>query len=212
MRAADRRPMRTMSSRFARLFEPAGIEAWSSPRRRQVLGRMPKRSVCAEIGVWRGDFSATILHQVKPKRLHLIDPWRFVDSGSHAQSWYGGRIAKDQADMDAMHTRVRRRFAAPIEDGTVVIDRRDSAEAASDLPEGYFDWVYVDGDHAYEGIRRDLRLYRPLVKAGGFICGDDYRDDEWWGDGVIRAVDELVESEAVHVVLLDHAQFILQVH
>ena len=44
--------------------------------RAYLLCRMPERSVCAEIGVHEGEFSAQILDTVDPEKLHLIDPWK----------------------------------------------------------------------------------------------------------------------------------------
>ncbi len=51
---------------------------------------------------------------------------------------------------------------------------------------GEFDFVWVDGDHSYEQVRRDIKNYRPLVKAHGFIGGHDYNGCA----GVKQAVDE----------------------
>jgi predicted O-methyltransferase YrrM len=36
-----------------------------------------------------------------------------------------------------------------------------------------FDMVFIDGDHAYSSVARDIRDYAPLVVDGGYICGDD---------------------------------------
>jgi cephalosporin hydroxylase len=33
--------------------------------------------------------------------------------------------------------------------------------------------VFIDGDHAYSSVARDIRDYAPLVVDGGYICGDD---------------------------------------
>jgi hypothetical protein len=33
--------------------------------------------------------------------------------------------------------------------------------------------VFIDGDHAYSSVARDIRDYAPLVTDGGYICGDD---------------------------------------
>src|SRR6266545_2218953 len=65
----------------------------------------PKGSVCAEIGVWQGDFSARILDLVKPSKLHLVDPWQFVAAEPYRQARYGGLRAHGQADMDRLYTR-----------------------------------------------------------------------------------------------------------
>ena len=31
------------------------------------------------------------------------------------------------------------------------------------------DFLFLDGDHTYEGIRQDFEMYSPLVKKGGII-------------------------------------------
>jgi hypothetical protein len=51
----------------------------------------------------------------------------------------------------------------------------------------FADLVYIDGDHSYEGCKRDIEIYRQ--KARRVICGDDYMERE--GFGVIEAVTKL---------------------
>jgi cephalosporin hydroxylase len=31
------------------------------------------------------------------------------------------------------------------------------------------DFLFIDGDHTYEGVKKDFEMYKPLVKKGGFI-------------------------------------------
>jgi hypothetical protein len=78
------------------------------------------------------------------------------------------------------------------------------------FPDAYFDWVYVDGDHSYEGCSRDLELYAPKVRSGGFLLVDDYKTG-WWGDGLIRAVDEFAARPAVEWVARQGDQVVLRV-
>ena len=32
-----------------------------------------------------------------------------------------------------------------------------------------FDFLFIDGDHSYDGVKRDFEMYSPLVKKGGFV-------------------------------------------
>lgn len=41
------------------------------------------------------------------------------------------------------------------------------------LKPGSFDVVFIDADHTYEPVKKDILLSMPLVKEGGVICGDD---------------------------------------
>ncbi len=37
----------------------------------------------------------------------------------------------------------------------------------------YIDFLLIDGDHRYEGVKQDFELYRPLVRKGGIIAFHD---------------------------------------
>ena len=71
----------------------------------------------------------------------------------------------------------------------------------AEVPE--VDLVYIDGDHSYEGCKRDIELYRD--KARVCLCGDDYAErieSDGTGKtkafGVIEAVNDLL-PDAQHV-------------
>jgi hypothetical protein len=62
------------------------------------------------------------------------------------------------------------------------------------FPKNYFDAVYIDADHSYEGVMRDLQSAFGVVKDGGWIMGHDYdhnpaKSQTRWQFGVRRAVD-----------------------
>ncbi len=173
------RPLRRLRHRFTR----ASAEARERERRRQeerreLLELIPKGSVGAEVGVWKGEFSALLLAR-ELQRLYLIDPWEHRDDEGYAKAKFARR---GQSEMDAIYEGVVRRFAGkPVE-----ILRRRSTEVAQ-LPA--LDWAYIDGDHTYSGALADLEHYWPMIKPGGFLCGDDYGVRGWWDDGVTKAVD-----------------------
>jgi hypothetical protein len=163
-------------------------------RRQALLKLLPAGSLGAEVGVWKGDFSAMVLQVVQPQQLHLIDPWHHQESQSYDDTWYGARLPGGQESMDQIHSDVLARFQGEIDRGQVVVHRANSLEAAATFPDYYFDWVYIDGDHHYAFVRSDLFAFLPKVKSGGLICGDDYHKRGWWGDGVVRAVNEFAEQ------------------
>jgi hypothetical protein len=137
--------------------------------RLRVLFLVPPCAVCAEIGVWKGDFSERLLKLRQPYELHLIDPWQF--ESKYPCRWYGGDVAKNQSDMDNIKDSVYRRFAG---NSAVIIHRSKSFEAATEFPNGYFDWIYIDGDHSREAVLNDLEAWHTKVKLQGVIVLDDY--------------------------------------
>jgi Methyltransferase domain len=173
-----------------------------------VIRQLPRGSVGAEIGVWKGDFSARLLRRVRPRHLHLVDPWAFADDPRYASAWYGGALATSQGDMDAVHRAVLDRFGAEIAGGRVTVHRATSVEAAAAI--GEVDWVYVDGDHTYDAVLADLAAWAPKVRPGGVIAGDDYGETgQWWGDGVQRAVAEFTASGGWRLAAVHGSQFLL---
>lgn len=174
--------------------------------RRELVGRLRTSGIGAEIGVWKGEFSAELVRQTRPQSLHLVDPWSF--SGELPQRWYGGAKARDQKDMDAIYSSVVTKFAKKPE---VRIHRMRSSHAAPLFPDGHFDWIYIDGDHSYETVLQDLTLWGPKVRRGGILAGDDYQ----WRDeagllSVARAVREYIVLAGFPEPELLSGQFLFQ--
>lgn len=53
------------------------------------------------------------------------------------------------------------------------------------------DYLFLDGDHTYEGVRRDFDMYAPLVRSGGLIALHDISEhktdtdcqvDKFWSE------------------------------
>jgi Glycosyl transferase family 2/Methyltransferase domain len=137
--------------------------------RLRMLEQMPKNGRCAEIGVWNGGFSEAILEVTKPKELVLIDPWDLLSKQSEEE-----RTHKKHADTDfmgEMFQNVSDRYGQ-LENVTIV--KGFSSDVLSAYPDNYFDWVYIDGNHQYEYVKKDIELAFKKVRAGGIIAGDDF--------------------------------------
>lgn len=175
--------------------------------RSPVLEYLPKRSVGAELGVWKGNFSAQLLEALQPTRLYLIDPWQINEDAAHKSAWYG---SKKRPDMHAIYEGVLRRFEKERQQGSVVILRQPSSAGLRAIPDNSLDFVYIDGDHEYTAARTDCFLAYEKIKAGGVICGDDYVGGKWWKDGVIRAFHDLICERNVVIAFCQGEQIILQ--
>ena len=159
--------------------------------REKLLLLMPKGGRVAEIGTFRGDFSEAILKTVQPERLHLIDPWRHQDRPDYQSD---GSNLSDRGHEDNF-AHVRARFADAVADGTVVLHREFSPEAASAFADGSLDWVYIDGMHTLDAVRADLAAWKPKLCEGGLILGHDYIETADYG--VIPAVGRIPEDRGV---------------
>lgn len=57
--------------------------------------------------------------------------------------------------------------------------------------------LFIDGDHTYEGIRKDWKNFYPLVCRGGYILVDDYGSEAF--PGVSKFLEQDVALEPVEV-------------
>jgi hypothetical protein len=176
--------------------------------RADLLSRLPRNAIGAEIGTWEGDFAARVLRRRSPRRLYLVDPWEYRAEGTYSQAFFGDRVPGGQVKMDAICEAVRSRFARDILTGRVVIVRARSSDAVSKIDDS-LGWVYIDGDHTYDAVRADIGKFYALLEPGGILAGDDYGVAGWWDDGVTRAVDEFVASESLQLTVCGQ-QFLIR--
>jgi hypothetical protein len=154
--------------------------------RGRLLQRLPKGAVVAEIGVWEGNFSRRILEICEPARLHLIDPWMYQPE--FGNTGFGRK--KNEFLMEEKYQDVVNTFK---DDLRVMVHRATSEDALNTMPDGYLDWVYIDGNHNEPFIGNDLALCLQKVKPNGIITGDDYNwQTEQSGAPVRRAVETLM--------------------
>ncbi len=70
----------------------------------------------------------------------------------------------------------------------------ESERASKLFPDQSLDCVFIDGEHSYEPFTRDAIIWKPKVKPGGYLSGDDYQTP-WLG--VIKGVDELFPQRSI---------------
>lgn len=159
----------------------------SGVRRGDLLRRLPQGTVGAEVGVFRGGFTADILRLVRPRELHLIDGWdklygeRFPNWG-----WYTrfGRLKTATALGDVRRV-LRRRDPG----GTARVHVGHDIEILRSFEDARFDWVYLDSAHDREHMIEVLDVVRTKVRTQGSIMGHDWRPDPaFLHHGVYEAV------------------------
>lgn len=121
----------------------------------------------AEIGVWRGAYSAKFC----AAGLHMlcVDPWI---------SYPAWQDTKNSLAPDAQERLMAEAYQdalARLTPLNATIVRKFSKDAAQDVPDRSLDFCYIDGNHVYDAVIEDLTIWSRKVRAGGFIAGHDYR-------------------------------------
>jgi hypothetical protein len=167
---------------FGEILSDAAVDGCSVfANRHRAIDMLPKGGTLAEVGTQTGHFANHIFKTAKPRSLHLFDL---------SLEWFDKSL-----------------LVEPIRQGQVQIHLGDSSTELGKFPDEHFDWLYIDGDHSYEGVAKDIAQAIRAVRRDGFLVFNDYTawsPLEVCNYGVLKAVNELVnggEWEFVYLAL-----------
>lgn len=144
----------------------------------------------AEIGVADGRNSLTLCQNIPGLHLYCVDPWR---------SYLGNDRGGPQSQHDGNLTLARER----LKDYDVEFVRGFSAEVGRDF-KGFLDFVYIDGNHAFDYVMEDLILWSQIVRSGGMVAGHDFY--HFRGAGVVDAVDAYTKAHGIMPMITDERE------
>jgi predicted O-methyltransferase YrrM len=140
-----------------------------------------------------------LIHATRPHTVLEIG----LDLGGTFFLW--SRAAAPDAHLIAIDTRpvgrfgdwspfsiVRRGFALAYQHVTLLMGSDSHAETTwrrveALLDGGAIDFLFIDGDHSYDGVWQDFKMYSPLVAPGGLIAFHDISQNPAdWTKGVAR--------------------------
>lgn len=166
-----------------------GIRKKVSRRWEELIARIPAAvpTVGAEVGVWKGSTAVKVLEK-RPLNTHImVDTWAAPDadslylaSGDNAAKTSDEKFENIFNDVKKATERFGQR---------AVFMRMLSREAAEQIDEHSLDYVFIDAEHTYSGVKSDIEAWRGKVKHGGWLGGHDY-DNLPKHPGVRKAVDE----------------------
>lgn len=162
------------------------IDGWMSDKELTWLAQQAqKHKSIVEIGSWKGRSTRALIDHTEGN-VWAIDHWRGQELTESPTS-LDVEVAERGSDA------IFNEFCSNTENisSTLWVIRRSSAEAAEVFKTFHthvnVDMVFLDGEHAYAGVKADIELWTPFLISGGLLCGHD-----WWHGGIKRAVRELV--------------------
>lgn len=169
---AHRMPLTELVARIAIPSEsgpPAAVFAWQRPA--EILPLLEELEtarprVVVEIGTAAGGTLLLFARVAAPEALLVSIDLRGGGFGG-GYSWWRRHIYRS--------------FARPGQ-RLVLVDGDSHAPATRELLLKHLagraiDFLFIDGDHSYAGVRQDFADYAPLVAADGLICLHDIRPD-----------------------------------
>ncbi len=177
-----------------------------------------ENGVFVEIGTHHGNFAYEILKVRNDSILYCIDPYC---------SYNDYKDAINNEIGDNLFEKTKSRLISEFGESRVKFIRKYSDEAIHDIPDN-IDFLYIDGNHQYKYVKKDLELYFSKVKKGGVIMGDDAVDTDdsrrneegdvfisWNGVesygnyGVVKAFREFVVGKDIRFSFLTANQYII---
>tara|TARA_Y100000004_G_C8911674_1_gene411194 strand:- start:334 stop:915 length:582 start_codon:yes stop_codon:yes gene_type:complete len=138
-----------------------------------------------EIGCHMGESTLMFCASNAFDEIHCMDPFKGEEEGNDML-----KIGWDEVKREFWTN--TRHFSNKIR-----LHQDFSYNMVDKFPDKYFDFIYIDANHTYEDVKKDILSYLP--KTNTLIGGHDYNPGVW--DGVVKAVDEIFPNNKIHVHL-----------
>lgn len=140
--------------------------------------------VFVELGTCWGGLAEFLLLETPCQFLYCVDPYKVFPK----DQYYDALNFTNQEFLDQKYEAVRQRLMRV---GKPVRMLRQTSYEASKMMINEISFVYIDGNHHYNEVLKDLVRWWPKVRKGGILAGDDVEDiqlDHKDGDVLIERV------------------------
>lgn len=175
-------------------LNPLGYKAEKNKGRGmlQYLQRENRKDLIGiEIGVFKGLNAKHLFEGLDIKKLYLIDPYEYGGDDGSGSYYNREELINIRENMKI--------FLNKFKDKWVLIEK-GSDEAVKEF-ETKVDFVYIDGDHSYNQVKKDIENYWKIVKNGGVLGGHDIENLFYKENGVTKAVIEFVIKNDLNLIM-----------
>ena len=148
------------------------IPGWMSEHELQWLGEQAaNKKLIIEIGSYMGR-STRVMGDATSGRVVAVDDW-FGPRNESDVNTDGTPFTEDE--RSEIEAKFHIYLSDLIQAGKVLPVKMDYNEMEySEELDVQPDMVFIDGDHSYEAVMRDISLWRERLVSGGMLCGHDF--------------------------------------
>jgi len=159
----------------------------------QLASDLAADAKVVEVGSWMGASTCFIAGglQGAAAKIYAVDNFAGLSTCGEDAAWYNRHFQKlgSNSTLEIFRTNFADLgFASRAE--PVVSDSLAAANSLAAL-RGTIDFVFIDGDHSYDGCKGDILAWAPFVKRGGVMAFHDFGSR---ADGVTRAIFETIKA------------------
>ena len=142
----------------------------------------------AEVGIGYGTHAKFVLKTTKLDKLYLVDPMCYYPNDNFVTDIMRCIPKIPNNHFNEMYELISQELS-PWKH-TITWFRTKSLDVTNqEIFDGELDCVFLDGDHSYDAVKKDLPFWWKKIRVGGKIVGDDY-----WIEWTARAVDEFAKE------------------
>lgn len=175
----DRLPEPLFSQIQTIVDSPDAIPGWCNAEKGHALAGLIVREqpqVVMELGVYQGRSLVCQALAMKHNAVSgsvcvAVDPWNMnaTQEGNlpEAEEWW------KSADFEQIHQEFLGHLKKWELEAWVHVIRQSSQDAAKEIADESVDVLHIDGNHSQLASTRDVQLYLPKLKSGGWLWMDD---------------------------------------
>ena len=159
-----------------------------------MLLHIVRGNVFVDVGCFIGGFTKIMAYIARKRngKVHSIDLFKLENQSAL------GYIHKDHNVKEIFTRHMKERGLLEY----INVIEGVSWEVSSRFEDNSVDFIFIDADHRYQSVKKDIESWYPKLKVGGIMAGHDYEFEEYDekfidvdGDGdrhhgVIKAVNE----------------------
>jgi len=150
----------------------------------------------AEIGIGYGTHAKYILKTTSVDQLVLVDPTKYYLNDGFADDIMNKKANIPGNNFNELYDLIKNELS-PWNDRYTWFRKESLTITQDEVPDESLDCVFVDGDHSYNAVVKDLPFWWKKIRSGGQLLGDDY-----WMPEVAKAVHEFANSHNLQVNFL----------
>ena len=150
-------------------------------------------STVVEVGIGYGLHAKELLKNSCLEKLYLIDPMCYYPNDSFSRDIMTTIPEKPGNQFNELFELINKELS-PWNSRYEWLRIPSLEVTNAQIADGSVDCVFVDGDHSYSAVKKDLAFWWKKIRVGGMLLGDDY-----WMSDVSRAVHEFATEIGVNV-------------
>jgi len=182
-------------------MQTAAAPITSKDQMGQLMMQVAPNGLGILLGVGRGDFALRLLRDWRTSPgLYLCDPYIHI--------WKGYDDPNNLSDKEhqLIYENLRNALADQGFEGRHLLVRDFSHSFATTFKQDTGpqqpppSLVFVDANHAYEAVTRDLEAWWPLLPTGGLLAGSTFINDPSRNIGVRQAVEDFMRPRGIQIM------------